>query len=63
MRCRECDGQLRVFGIKAGNDSIIMAGCTQCGKVYELGPDGLGQGGMEWRHRMGRGYDDGRVLI
>jgi len=52
MKCSECNGQLRVLGIKAGNDSVIMAGCTKCGEVYELEPDGMGEGGMEWVEAM-----------
>ncbi len=47
-KCRECgDGYLDVIGTSGFGDTIEVE-CDNCGETYELEPDGLGEGGMEW---------------
>lgn len=47
-KCRECKtGALEITG--TGNyDDTIMVECQSCNEEYELEPDGLGEGGMEF---------------
>jgi len=47
-KCRECNvGELKVLGIGAYDDTIEVE-CPNCGECYEVEPDGLGDGGLEF---------------
>lgn len=49
-RCRECKiGTLKITGTGYYDDTIMVE-CQnpECQATYELEPDGLGEGGMEW---------------
>ena len=49
-KCRECEtGDLKILGT-TNFESCIEVECQnpECGEVYEVEPDGLGEGGMEW---------------
>lgn len=46
-KCRECGGQLTVIGTGDYGDAIEVE-CRKCGEFYEIEPDGLDQGGMEF---------------
>lgn len=45
-RCRECGSNLRILGTGCLGDTIDVE-CDNCGEVYEVEPDGLGEGGLE----------------
>jgi len=46
--CRECQtpDSLKILGTGAYNDTIEVE-CINCGELYEVEPDGLGEGGLE----------------
>ena len=44
--CRECGGKLEILG--TGCYDGVEVECLECGECYEVEPDGLGEGGMEW---------------
>ena len=47
-KCRECgEGTVKINGT-AGFDDLIEVECDQCGEIYEVEMDGLGEGGMEF---------------
>jgi len=49
-KCRECEtGTLKIMGTAGFND-LIEVECQnpECGEVYEVEPDGLGGGGLEF---------------
>ena len=47
--CRECGGKLKIIGSGCYGD-LVEVECQNpnCRDVYEVEPDGLGEGGMEW---------------
>lgn len=46
-KCRECQKKtLKITGTGHYGDTVEVE-CTNCGEVYEVEPDGLGQGGLE----------------
>lgn len=46
-KCRECgEGELEILGTGGLGDTVEVC-CKKCGEVYEVEPDGLGDGGME----------------
>ena len=45
-KCRECGGELKIIGTGNLGDTILVE-CQSCGDIYELEPDGLGEGGLE----------------
>jgi len=49
-RCRECrTGKLKIIGAGYYGDTVeVECQNEDCGEVYEVEPDGLGMGGMEW---------------
>jgi hypothetical protein len=48
MKCHNCGGKdFEILGTGYLGDTIEVE-CKDCGEFYELEPDGLGQGGMEW---------------
>lgn len=49
-KCRECKkGELIILGTGYYGDTIeVECNNPDCGECYELEPDGLGEGGMEW---------------
>ena len=48
MKCHECGHtEFEILGTGYLGDTIEVE-CKECGAFYELEPDGLGQGGMEW---------------
>lgn len=49
-KCRECGGNLKILGI--GFNDGVQVECQICGDEYEVEPDGLGMGGMEWVEAM-----------
>lgn len=49
-KCRECGGDLKILGI-GFNDGVEVE-CQNCGDEYEVEPDGLDMGGMEWVEAM-----------
>ena len=49
--CRECGGKLKILGTGEFGDTVEVE-CTACGEDYEVEPDGLGDGGMEWVDAM-----------
>jgi len=46
-KCRECDGELKILGVGCYGDTIEVE-CQKCGDIYEVEPDGLGDGGLEF---------------
>ena len=46
--CRECGGEntLEILGTGAYGDTIEVE-CAECGEIYEVEMDGLGEGGLE----------------
>ncbi len=48
--CRECKkGALKILGTGCYGDSIeVECSNPKCGEVYEVEPDGLGEGGLEF---------------
>lgn len=49
-KCRECKiGKLKILGTGYYGDTVeVECQNPKCGEVYEVEPDGLGMGGMEW---------------
>jgi hypothetical protein len=49
-RCKECKiGKLKILGTGFYGDTVeVECQNPRCGEVYEVEPDGLGQGGLEW---------------
>jgi len=47
--CKECGGKLEVID---ADDATIIVECKECHEVYQLEPDGLGEGGFEWVDAM-----------
>ncbi|MFW6312104.1 MAG: hypothetical protein ACOC1K_07710 [Nanoarchaeota archaeon] len=45
--CIECGGSLEIMGTGTYSDTVEVE-CTKCGELYEVEPDGLGMGGLEW---------------
>lgn len=46
--CRECkQNKLEIVGTGTYDDTIEVE-CKGCGECYEVEPDGLGDGGMEF---------------
>jgi len=56
--CRECQisDSLKILGTGAYNDTIEVE-CTVCGELYEVEPDGLGEGGLEMVDAMSIEFD------
>ncbi len=51
-KCKECNtGDLTILGT-AGFDDLIEVECESCGEIYEVEPDGLGDGGLEFIDAM-----------
>ena len=46
-KCSECGGELEILGTGHYGDTIEVE-CKDCCEFFELEPDGLGEGGMEW---------------
>jgi hypothetical protein len=49
-KCRECNkGKLKILGTGDYGDTIMVE-CRNkdCGEIYEVESDGLGECGMEW---------------
>jgi len=48
-KCRECEtGTLEIIGTGYYGDTIeVECNNPDCGEVYEVEPDGLGEGGLE----------------
>lgn len=52
VKCRECKtGKLEVVDCE---DCLLTVECQRCGTVYDVEPDGLGDGGLEWAEAMAR---------
>jgi hypothetical protein len=49
-KCRECGkGELKILGTGGYGDTVeVECQNPECGDIYEVEPDGLGDGGMEW---------------
>lgn len=48
VKCRECKvGRLTIVGTGYYGDTVEVE-CESCGECYEVEPDGLDEGGMEW---------------
>jgi hypothetical protein len=49
-KCRECKiGNLEILGTAGFGDTIsVECNNPNCGECYEVEPDGLGEGGMEF---------------
>jgi len=52
-KCRECGSKVKIIGT-GGFGDLVEVECQnrECGEVYEVEPDGLGDGGMEWVEAM-----------
>jgi hypothetical protein len=51
-KCRECgEGRLEILGTGGFGDTVEVE-CQKCGEIYEVEPDGLGDGGFEWVDAM-----------
>ena len=48
-KCPECNGKLKILGTGGFGDTIVVK-CQNpdCGEFFELEPDGLGMGGLEF---------------
>ena len=49
--CRECGQELEITDV---DDCTISVSCCSCNESYQVEPDGLGYGGMEWAEAMER---------
>jgi hypothetical protein len=60
--CRNegCDGTLEIQGIAGFND-LIEVQCNKCEDVYEVEPDGLGDGGLEMVDAMMIAMENGDI--
>jgi ssDNA-binding Zn-finger/Zn-ribbon topoisomerase 1 len=49
-KCRECGkGKLKILGTGGFGDTVeVECQNPKCGEIYEVEPDGLGEGGLEW---------------
>lgn len=47
-KCRECKKESLFILGTGGYDDTIEVECGSCGASYEVEPDGLGEGGMEF---------------
>lgn len=49
-KCRECEtGDLKILGTGGFGDTVeVECQNPNCREEYEVEPDGLGDGGMEW---------------
>ena len=50
IKCRECRiGELKIMGTGMYGDTVkVECQNPECGVVYEVEPDGLGDAGFEW---------------
>jgi hypothetical protein len=47
-KCRECGSDdINIVGTGFYGDTV-EAECQTCGCMFEVGPDGFGEGGLEW---------------
>ena len=49
-KCRECKtGKLKIMGTGYYGDTVeVECQNPECGDIYEVEPDGLGDAGFEW---------------
>lgn len=57
-KCRTCGKELKILGLGFYGDTIEVE-CVACGDTYEVEPDGLGEGGLEFieAQRIQREFD------
>ena len=53
-KCRQCKtGTLKILGTAGFGDTIeVQCQNPDCDEIYEVEPDGLGEGGFEWVDAM-----------